>query len=92
MKIHAPREPIVGERFEVTVVDFSQPLFLSIHIGSKRVSFKECDDPPCHEMLAVPAGTKGAILTVIAQDAAGDRETLELFIREMDRGVLTAGA
>lgn len=92
MEIEHTPEAIAAESFAVTVRDFLGPLDLEIWIGQKRLTRKRCPDPPCHERIIIPRGTKGAVLTILARDAAGTEERVELVIDERAENFMTAGA
>ena len=54
----------------------------------------DCDDPPCHEMIMIPPGTRGATLRVIATDSIGNTESFEHKVVDTDAGasgMMTAG-
>jgi hypothetical protein len=91
MQLKYHREPIAGERFSVTASDYAGTAILQIYIGQKLVGERECADPPCHEMVVVPKGTRGTILRVVVETSSGEREELELQITGQSRPALEAG-
>ena len=91
MQLKYDREPIAGERFNFTASGFAGTAILQTYIGQKLVGESGCDDPPCHEMVLVPKGTRGAILRVVVETSLGEREELELQITGQSQPALEAG-
>jgi hypothetical protein len=91
MILEYEREPIVGEPFAVTARGFEGTARMRLFIGQRLLAEVECPDPPCHEVVLIPEGTKGRMLRVIATDQEGQEEELELTIRESGGRTLTAG-
>lgn len=85
-------EAVVGRPFSVTASGFSGRARLEIFIGGKLVRRKECPDPPCHEMVVIPKGTRGKTITLRAVSTKGEEEEREFVIAGEDEQYLTAGA
>lgn len=72
MKIEPLGVPYAGEKFEFTIKGDKKPTSLEAYIDRRQILSTDCPDPPCHEMLIVPQGTRGADLLIVARDADGN--------------------
>jgi hypothetical protein len=78
--------PYAGERFRFTILGGTPVIRIKAYIDSKQVLSTDCPDPPCHEVVQIPAGTRGAILRIVATDRLGSKFEQEYVIAEADRG------
>ena len=64
--------PYAGERFLFSVAGATGKTKIEVYIDSARVLEEECPDPPCHEIVRVPVGTRGSVLRILAKDSLGN--------------------
>jgi hypothetical protein len=74
MDIEGFNDPHAGELFHFVVTGGTRPTHIEVYIDRAQVLSKDCADPPCHEMIAIPVGAKGSEVLVIARDALGNVE------------------
>lgn len=84
MEIEELGLPYAGERFHFTVTQGTGLTNIEVYIDRKELLSKDCPDPPCHEMILVPPGTKGADLWIIARDTHGNTEEKRFTVGESD--------
>ncbi|MEA2238203.1 MAG: hypothetical protein QOC81_2927 [Thermoanaerobaculia bacterium] len=53
MEIKYTREPVVGETFEFSVIDYAGTARVAVHAANTVLKQNKCPDPPCHEKLAI---------------------------------------
>ncbi|HSY49095.1 MAG TPA: hypothetical protein VLC46_09815 [Thermoanaerobaculia bacterium] len=80
MEIKYSREPVVGEVFEFSVVEYTGTAHIEILAANKVWQQRKCSDPPCHEKLAITADLRGQTLTISVIDDAGASAHIELFV------------
>jgi hypothetical protein len=90
MEIKYTREPVVGETFEFSVIEYTGTARVAVHAANKVLKKKKCPDPPCHEKLAITADLRGQTLTISAIDDAGVSAYLELFVVDYDSNRMTS--
>lgn len=76
MNIDLITQPLPGTDLLFTVSGGSGATDIRVFIDADLVYQHECDDPPCHEMLKIPAYRSGSLLRVTATDDAGNSEDL----------------
>lgn len=94
MRIEAEGRPHAGRQFRFAVTGTTGRTRIEAYINTRRVLETECPDPPCHEMVQIPARTRGSVLRLIAIDSVGNREEREFIIAdsEASAGGMTATA
>lgn len=80
MEIKHSSEPVIGQTFEFSVIDYTGTARVTVHAASNVLIQKKCTDPPCHETLAITADLRGQTLTISAIDDAGAGALLELTV------------
>lgn len=94
MDIESAYEPFAGEGFHFTVSGGVKPVRIRVYIDRVQVLDDDCPDPPCHEMVLVPHGTRGSELWVIATDALGTMTERRFSVGDSDTnagGMTAAG-
>lgn len=76
MKIDLVTLPAPGTTLCFTVADGRGLTTIRVFIDADLVYQRECDDPPCHEMLNIPPSSAGSLLRITASDAAGNSQDL----------------
>jgi hypothetical protein len=76
--------PYAGKLFRFTVAGATGKTRIEAYIDTARVLERECPDPPCHEMVRVPVGTRGSVLRIVAKDLLGDTIERQFRIAESD--------
>lgn len=71
MDINNLNEAFAGGQFHFVVSDGARPIHIEVYVDGAPLMHEDCDDPPCHEMVFIPSGTRGAELWVVARDADG---------------------
>ena len=74
MDIEARQLPMAGLPLNFSVDGGLGVCNIKVFVDSKLVHQHDCDDPPCHEMVMIPPGTRGATLRIIATDSVGNKE------------------
>jgi hypothetical protein len=95
MEITNEAHPHAGEKFHFSVSGGIGITRIEVHVDSTRIFEKDCADPPCHEMVQIPSGTKGAVLRIVVKDSAGKTSVMELTVAESQSGAsgaMSAGA
>lgn len=87
MEIESAGLPHSGQQFRFTVVGGIGRTGIEVYIDGKRIYADDCPDPPCHEMIEVPQGARGATLRVIAKDSVGKTSEREFIVRDSEDGV-----
>lgn len=87
MEIENAGLPHPGQRFRFTVVGGIGRTRIEVYIDEKRIYADDCPDPPCHEMIEVPPGARGATLRVVAKDSVGKTSEREFVVRDSESGV-----
>ncbi|MNP33339.1 hypothetical protein D3C76_1265730 [compost metagenome] len=87
MDIENLNQPIAGEQFHFRVTGGTRPTHIEVYIDRLAIRVTDCPDPPCHEMVALPHGTIGAELLVIARDTLGNIEERSFTIGDADTSV-----
>ncbi|MCY1428771.1 hypothetical protein D3C76_895470 [compost metagenome] len=87
MDIENLNQPIAGDKFHFRVTGGTRPTHIEVYIDRLAVQVTDCPDPPCHEMVAIPHGTIGAELLVIARDTLGNVEERSFIIGDADTSV-----
>ena len=77
--------PYSGESFRFTLSSTTHPVTIKAYVDSALILSEECPDPPCHEIIQIPIGTRGATLRLVATDRAGAILEREFTIGEADR-------
>ncbi len=94
MRIENIGQPYAGQQFRFTVTNTLENTRIQVYIDKMAVLETECPDPPCHEMIAIPYGTRGSILSIIGTDRRGRIVKVQFEIAESERGQsspMTAG-
>ncbi len=86
MRIQCEDRPRAGQQFMFRVTGATGKTRIEAHVDTRRVLETECPDPPCHEMVQIPAQTRDSILRLIAIDSIGNREELEFIIADSEAG------
>jgi hypothetical protein len=73
MKIENRNFPMAGESFRFEITGATGKTRVEAHIDRKPIFVHDCPDPPCHETILVPPGTRGAELRLVAIDSTGNR-------------------
>jgi hypothetical protein len=84
MEIEELGLPYAGELFQFMVTHGTGPTHIEAYIDRRKILVADCPDPPCHEMISVPPGTKGADLWIVAEDAHGNAKERRFTIGESD--------
>ncbi len=84
MDIRAMSGPFAGEQFRFHVSGTLPPTRIVVYIDQAVVLSKDCDDPPCHETVSIPPGTKGSEVRIIASDPTGLREEQRFTVRDAE--------
>lgn len=84
MQIEELGPPYAGELFRFTVTGGTRPTHIEVYIDRRQILSTDCPDPPCHEIIVVPPGTRGADLWIIARDAHGNTEQIRFTVGESD--------
>lgn len=84
MDIESLSQPFAGELFNFRVTGGTRPTRIEVYIGRLKVIDKECDDPPCHEMVVIPANARGSEVRVIARDTMGNIEERKFQVGDSD--------
>ncbi len=84
MEIEVFSQPVAGEGFNFRVTGGTRPTHIEVYIDRRLVLDTECTDPPCHEMVFIPRGTRGAELWIIARDIFGSIEQQKFAILDSD--------
>ena len=74
MDIQSLGQAYAGQWFHFEVSGGTRPTRMEARIDRNQVLFKDCDDPPCHEMIFIPLDARGATVRVIARDMDGNVE------------------
>jgi hypothetical protein len=82
--------PYAGEPFAFTIRDAHERVTVQCYVDRHLVFNDECPDPPCHEVVTIPRGTRGSMLRIVATTARGARVEQELKIAEA--GASSGGA
>lgn len=86
MEIELKQLPIAGQTVNVSVDGGIGITSINVFVDSMLVLQHDCDDPPCHEMVEIPAGTRGSTLKIITTDSVGNSESAEYQISDFDPG------
>jgi hypothetical protein len=86
MNIESLTAPIAGERFKFRVTGGTRPTHIDVYINRQQVLDTECADPPCHEMVFIPQGARGAEIWIVARDTFGNIERRRFEVGESDAG------
>ena len=84
MELRTQSLPMAGQSFRFTVEGRDGLTSIEVLIDSKLVFRHDCDDPPCHEMVMIPPGTRGATLRVIATDSSGRTRSFNYKVVDSD--------
>ena len=92
MNIEIPGAPIAGASFYVILQGYRSNGHIAIYIEGDLALEKDCDDPPCHEVIFLTRNLAGRTLRVLAR---GDGETKEMTftigMKEAEGGAMMAG-
>lgn len=84
MKIENKGFPYAGKPFLFVVAEATGRTTIEAYVNMRRVLEAECPDPPCHEVVLVPVGTRGSVLRLIATDSLGNRIEREFTIADFE--------
>lgn len=76
--------PYAGERFRFTVARATGKTRIVVYVDTAPILDEECPDPPCHEIVQIPVGTRGSVLRIVATDVSGNTTEREFTIAESD--------
>lgn len=76
--------PYAGEPFRFTVADAPGKTKIDVYVNTAHIFKGECPDPPCHETVWIPVGTRGSVLRIMAKDFLGNTIEREFNITESD--------
>jgi hypothetical protein len=93
MKIEAAQAPFAGQFFHFTVLDVAGRTRIKVFVDALQIFDEDCPDPPCHEMVLIPPGTRSSLLRVVAQDLTGATVERKFTVADFspDRGSEAAG-
>lgn len=74
MDIEATQVPMAGDSFNFSVDGGLGSRNIKVFVDLNQIYEQDCDDPPCHEMVMIPPGTRGATLRIIATDSIGNKK------------------
>jgi hypothetical protein len=83
MRIDAQAYPLAGDTFRFSVQNAAEGANLQVFVDSLKIFDGDCLDPPCHEEVRVPDGTRGSMLRIIATAANGTVVEREFEIAEV---------
>ncbi|HWX85137.1 MAG TPA: hypothetical protein VNZ48_16185 [Xanthobacteraceae bacterium] len=92
MDIEFSHSPIAGKTFHFTIRHATGKAKIKAFIDTSQVFDGECPDPPCHEQIFIPGGTRGSLLRIIATLADGNTIEREINITESDAAPGVASA
>lgn len=92
MQIIYECEPVVGEKFQYSVVECAGAVSIGVFVAGGLRWQKKCPTPPCHETLAITRDLRGQVLRIHASDTSGASDELELVVVDNDEESMTAGA
>lgn len=84
MDIELRQLPMAGQALNFIVEGGIGITNINVYVDSMLVQQHDCDDPPCHEMVMIPSGTRGATLKIVATDSVGNSHRLEYQIVDSD--------
>lgn len=92
MRIEAEDNPTAGARYKFTVLEAIGGAGIKVFVDQLEILDEDCPDPPCHEIITIPEGTRGATLRIIARDRVGNVTEREFEIAEpySESGAATA--
>ncbi len=93
MEIEGLSNAYAGTHFHFRVSGGARPTRIDVYIDQIMVLSKDCDDPPCHEMIFIPNGVRGSQVRVTARDAHGNVEQKSFSVVDSDAssgGVMSA--
>jgi hypothetical protein len=70
MEIETKDQPLAGERFRFSV-SHAPGANILVFVDTLKIFEGDCPDPPCHESVFVPEGTRGSTLRIVAKSTAG---------------------
>lgn len=86
MDIEARQPPMAGQSFNFSVDGGLGISNIKVFVDLKLVHQHDCDDPPCHEMVMIPPGTRGATLRIIAMDSVGNKKEFTSQVGDSESG------
>lgn len=84
MDIESLSQPYAGERFNFRITGGTRPTRIEVYVGRAKIIDKDCDDPPCHETIAIPPNARGSELWIIARDTEGNVEQRKFQVGDSD--------
>lgn len=84
MDIHSLGQAYAGQWFHFEVSGGTGPTRMVAHIDRNQVLFKDCDDPPCHEMIFIPLDARGSKVRIMARDVEGHVEEKTFVVVDAD--------
>jgi hypothetical protein len=94
MEIKAMNQPLAGRQFRFLVAGGTRPTRIQVYIDQSQVASKDCDDPPCHEIVWIPPGTRGSEVRIVASNLLGSTEERRFTIADAEAsggGMMSAG-
>lgn len=86
MDIKTSQLPMAEQSFNFSVDGGHGITNIQVFVDSKLIRQYDCDDPPCHETVMIPPGTRGATLRIIATDSIGKRQEFVSQVGDSESG------
>lgn len=81
MKISTEGPPLAGMPFRLRVSETDAEVRVVVKVGRIRLRDLHCPDPPCHDLISIPKGVIGKVLSIKAINMEGTKATKHILIR-----------